>query len=52
MTTEGGVEEAIKKAFSDDGLSLIEVVLDRDDVARTVEWGARAAACNSLSARV
>jgi len=48
VTTEGGVEEAIKKALSHDGLSLIEVMLDRDDCSKDLlEWGARVAANNS-----
>ncbi len=52
VTTEGGAEEAIKKALSHDGLSLIEVVLDRDDCSRDLlEWGARVAANNSRPPR-
>lgn len=52
VTTEGGVEEAIKKALSHDGLSLIEVELDRDDCSKDLlEWGARVAANNSRPPR-
>jgi indolepyruvate decarboxylase len=47
-TTEGQTEEAIKKALDHDGLSLIEVVIDKDDCSRNLlEWGARVAANNS-----
>jgi TPP-dependent 2-oxoacid decarboxylase len=48
VTTEGGAAAAIQKALSHDGLSLIEVVLDRDDCSKDLlEWGARVAANNS-----
>ena len=48
VTTEGEVEDAIQKALSHDGLSLIEVMLDKDDCSKDLlEWGARVAANNS-----
>ncbi len=52
VTTEGEAEDAIKKALTHDGLSLIEVVLDKDDCSKDLlEWGARVAACNSRPPR-
>jgi pyruvate decarboxylase len=48
VATEGEAEDAIKKALSHDGLSLIEVMLDKDDCSKDLlEWGARVAANNS-----
>lgn len=48
VTTEGEAEEALQKALNHDGLSLIEVVIDRDDCSKDLlEWGARVAANNS-----
>ena len=52
VTTEGEAEDAIKQALSHDGLSLIEVVLDKDDCSKDLlEWGARVAANNSRPPR-
>jgi len=52
VTTEGEAEDAINKALSHDGLSLIEVVLDKDDCSKDLlEWGARVAANNSRPPR-
>jgi len=52
VTTEGEVEDAIKQALGHDGLSLIEVVLDKDDCSKDLlEWGARVAASNSRPPR-
>ncbi len=52
VATEGELADAIQQAQGHDGLSLIEVVLDKDDCSRDLlEWGARVAACNSRSPR-
>lgn len=52
VTTEGELDAAVQKATSHDGLSLIEVVVDRDDCSeRLLEWGARVATNNSRPPR-
>ena len=52
VTTEGEAEDAIHKALGHDGLSLIEVMLDKDDCSKDLlEWGARVAANNSRPPR-
>jgi pyruvate decarboxylase len=52
VATEGEAEDAIKQALSHDGLSLIEVMLDKDDCSKDLlEWGARVAANNSRPPR-
>lgn len=52
VTTEGEAEDTIKQALSHDGLSLIEVILDKDDCSKDLlEWGARVAANNARPPR-
>jgi TPP-dependent 2-oxoacid decarboxylase len=47
VRTEGELDEAVKKALSHVGLSLIEVVIDRDDCSKELlEWGSRVSANN------
>jgi pyruvate decarboxylase len=47
VRTEGELQESIKKALSNDGLSLIEVMIDRDDCSKELlEWGSRVSANN------
>ncbi len=52
VTTEGELDAAIDRAQSNDGLSLIEVQIDRDDCSRTLlEWGSRVARSNGRPPR-
>lgn len=52
VATEGEAEDAIKQALGRDGLSLIEVMLDKDDCSKDLlEWGARVSANNSRPPR-
>lgn len=47
VRTEGDLESALEKALSHDGLSLIEVIVDRDDCSKELlEWGSRVSANN------
>ena len=47
VRTEGDLDAAIEKALSHDGLSLIEVIVDRDDCSKELlEWGSRVSANN------
>lgn len=47
VKTMGELNQAIDKAVSHDGLSLIEVVLDRNDCNKNLlSWGTRVAECN------
>ncbi len=47
VRTEGELDEAVKKALSHDGLSLIEVIIDRDDCSKELlEWGSSVSANN------
>ena len=54
VNTEGGLEEAIKKALAHKGgPSLIEVLLDRDDCSKELlEWGSRVSANNGRPPRM
>ena len=46
VRTEGEAVDAIAKALAHDGVSLIEVIIDKDDCSRDLlEWGTRV--CNS-----
>lgn len=48
VRTEGEVRDAIDKALAHNGLSVIEVVIDRDDCSRDLlEWGTRVCVSNS-----
>ncbi|MCP4193877.1 MAG: pyruvate decarboxylase [Planctomycetaceae bacterium] len=50
--TEGELDEAITKAVAHDGVSLIELTIERDDCSRTLlEWGAHVARNNGRPAR-
>jgi pyruvate decarboxylase len=52
VTTEGELDAAVAKALGHDGLSLIEVVVDRDDCSeRLLQWGARVAKNNGRPPR-
>ena len=52
VTTEGELDAAIAKAHAHDGLSLIEVKIDRDDCSRTLlEWGTHVAKNNGRPPR-
>ncbi len=47
VRTEGELDDAVKKALAHDGLSLIEVIIDRDDCSKELlEWGSRVSANN------
>ncbi len=47
VRTEGELQNNINKALSHDGLSLIEVMIDRDDCSKELlEWGSRVSANN------
>lgn len=47
VRTEGEAAAAIKQALAHDGVSLIEVIIDRDDCSRELlEWGTRVCANN------
>jgi pyruvate decarboxylase len=47
VRTEGEAAEAIKKALAHDGVSLIEVIIGRDDCSKELlEWGTRVCANN------
>lgn len=53
VKTEGELQKAIKTALSHDGLSFIEVMIDRDDCSKELlEWGSRVAANNGRPPRV
>ena len=46
--SEGELQKAIKKSLTHKGLSLIEVIIDRDDCSKELlEWGSKVAANNS-----
>jgi pyruvate decarboxylase len=48
VRTEGEARDAIDKALTHDGLSVIEAVLDKDDCSRDLlEWGTRVCASNA-----
>ncbi len=48
VRTEGEAAEAIKNAMAHDGVSLIEVIIDKDDCSKELlEWGTRVSANNS-----
>jgi len=48
VRTEGEAQDAIHKALAHDGLSVIEVVLNKDDCSRDLlEWGTRVGASNA-----
>ena len=48
VRNEGEAQDAIEKALTHDGLSVIEVVLDKDDCSRDLlEWGTRVCASNT-----
>ena len=48
VRNEGELQNAIKKSIKHDGLSLIEVIIDRDDCSKELlEWGSKVAANNS-----
>lgn len=48
VRAEGDLETAIEKALAHGGLSLIEVIIDRDDCSKELlEWGSRVSANNS-----
>jgi len=47
VRTEGELDKAVKQALSHEGLSLIEVMIDRDDCSKELlEWGSRVSANN------
>jgi TPP-dependent 2-oxoacid decarboxylase len=47
VKTEGDLDKAIKKALAHDGLSPIEVMMDRGDCSKELlEWGSRVSAIN------
>jgi pyruvate decarboxylase len=47
VRTEGELDKAVKQALSHKGLSLIEVMIDRDDCSKELlEWGSRVSANN------
>jgi pyruvate decarboxylase len=48
VRTEGEAADAIAKALAHDGVSVIEVVIDKDDCSRDLlEWGTRVCASNA-----
>ena len=48
VRNEGEAQDAIEKALTHDGLSVIEVVIDKDDCSRDLlEWGTRVCASNA-----
>jgi pyruvate decarboxylase len=48
VRTEGEAADAIAKALAHDGVSLIEVMIDKDDCSRDLlEWGTRVCASNA-----
>lgn len=52
VTTEGELAAAVAKAMEHDGVSLIEVIVDRDDCSeRLLQWGARVANNNGRPPR-
>lgn len=52
VTTEGELDAAIDRAARNDGLSLVEVKIDRDDCSRDLlEWGSRVAKNNGRAPR-
>ena len=52
VTTEGELDAAVEKAMGHDGVSLIEVVVGRDDCSeRLLQWGARVAKNNGRPPR-
>ena len=53
VNTEGDLQNAIKKSVRHKGLSLIEVLIDRDDCSKELlEWGSKVAANNSRVPKV
>jgi pyruvate decarboxylase len=52
VSTEGELDKALMKALTHDGVSLIEVVIDRDDCSKELlEWGSHVAANNGRPPR-
>jgi TPP-dependent 2-oxoacid decarboxylase len=52
VSTEGELDKAIKKALSHNGVSFIEVMIDRDDCSKELlEWGSHVAANNARPPR-
>jgi TPP-dependent 2-oxoacid decarboxylase len=48
VCTEGEAVDAIAKAMAHDGVSVIEVIIDKDDCSRDLlEWGTRVSASNA-----
>lgn len=53
VNTEGELKKAINKSLKHKGLSLIEVIIDRDDCSKELlEWGTRVASNNSRPPKV
>jgi TPP-dependent 2-oxoacid decarboxylase len=52
VTTEGELDAAVEKARRHDGVSLIEVIVGKDDCSeRLLQWGARVAMSNGRPPR-
>ncbi|MEE9214781.1 MAG: thiamine pyrophosphate-binding protein [Thermodesulfobacteriota bacterium] len=53
VNTEGELQKAINKSLKHNGLSLIEVIIDRDDCSKELlEWGTRVASNNSRPPKI
>jgi len=53
VNTEGELKNAINKSLKHNGLSLIEVIIDRDDCSKELlEWGTRVASNNSRPPKI